>query len=81
MNDLGSDFSKSYLIYIEECLGTFYSKHPSGPHLPLCRAYSFMSHPLPKYGIQNTLCYIQSRGVAWRSGPRPPIFTYILGNV
>ena len=36
MNDLGSDFSKSYLIYIEECLGTFYSKHPSGPHLPLC---------------------------------------------
>ena len=34
MNDLGSDFSKSYLIYIEECLGTFYSKHPSGPHLP-----------------------------------------------
>ena len=36
MNDLGSDFSKSYLIYIEECLGTFYSKRPSGPHLPLC---------------------------------------------
>ena len=39
MNDLGSDFSKSYLIYIEECLGTFYSKHPSGPHLPLCKGW------------------------------------------
>ena len=40
MNDLGSDFSKSYLIYIEECLGTFYSKCPSGPHLPLCPVFS-----------------------------------------
>ena len=48
MNDLGSDFSKSYLIYIEECLGTFYSKHPSGPHLPLCLGGSRgASDPLP----------------------------------
>ena len=54
MNDLGSDFSKSYLIYIEECLGTFYSKHPSGPHLPLCRGRGAVALPLLDISHRNT---------------------------